>query len=99
MDGYMGKHEESFCTRLYTGGAKGAWKYLKGYPFPFIRVTTRVFGLLRLSAQIRFLCNKRYDKSIRIVLAPFVFYFAVITGPVANVLSSAGTDRVYLFLD
>jgi len=81
---YINNYQESFATKLRTGGWRGAWSYLKGYPFFLLLILTPVTGFFRLTGFILFACNRRFPLKIRIALVIFVGYFAFITGPVAN---------------
>lgn len=81
---YEGNHQASFFTSLRQRGWRGAWSYLKSYPFlPFLLLTP-LSGLIRLLGFVLFISNRKNSLAIRMVLTLFVLYFALITGPVAN---------------
>jgi hypothetical protein len=81
---YINNYQESFSTKLRDGGLRGAWEYLRGYPFILLLLITPLFGFFRLAGFIMFLFGKQNSISIRIAVAIFVAYFALVTGPVAN---------------
>jgi hypothetical protein len=81
---YINNYQESFSTKLHSGGLTGAWEYLKSYPFLLLLLITPLTGVFRLLGTILFVFDRRISISLRIAVAVFVAYFALITGPVAN---------------
>lgn len=81
---YINNYQESFSTKFRSGGIQGAWEYLKSYPFLLLLLITPLTGLFRLAGTLLFVFDRRISISLRIAVAIFVAYFALITGPVAN---------------
>jgi len=86
--GYIGYyfHPEApnFYKEYARDGIRGAWNYMKGYPYlPFILLTV-LFNILRVVGWILFIFNRKYALQLKILTGIYILYFAVITGPVAN---------------
>lgn len=81
---YVNNYSTNFYTSLQQEGVKGAWRYLKSYPYLPLILITPLFGFFRLLGWLIFIGDKRNNVLIRIAVAVFVLYFAGITGPVAN---------------
>lgn len=74
----------NFYLELKKDGIKGAWNYLKGYPYlPFILLTI-FFNFVRFFGWLLFLSDRRYPLILKIFSSVYILYFAVITGPVSN---------------
>jgi hypothetical protein len=74
----------NFYSELKKDGIKGAWNYLKGYPYLPLILLIVLFNLIRIWGWLLFLFDKRYALSLKVVTTIYILYFAVVTGPVSN---------------
>ncbi|KAA5532200.1 glycosyltransferase family 39 protein [Taibaiella lutea] len=86
--GYIGYYFHAEAPNFYKeyarDGIKGAWNYMKGYPYlPFLLLTV-LFNVLRVIGWMLFLFNHKYSLQLKVLTGIYILYFAVITGPVAN---------------
>jgi len=81
---YKNNYQQSFVESYRAQGIKGAWLYLKDYPFLPLLLLTPLFGLFRVAGLLLFLFRRGINLQLRILLSLFIAYFALITGPVAN---------------
>jgi hypothetical protein len=81
---YFHPEAPNFYKEYARAGIKGAWNYMKGYPYlPFILLAV-LFNVLRVVGWILFIFNRKYSLQLKILTGVYILYFAVITGPVAN---------------
>jgi hypothetical protein len=81
---------EGFFVRLEKGGLKGGLDYLKDYPLILVIILLLFFNVVRSLGFVIFLFDRSIPVPVRIAIAIYVLYFAVITGPVSY------TSRYYL---
>lgn len=81
---------EGFFVRLEKGGLKGGLDYLKNYPLILVIVLLLFFNVVRSLGFVIFFFDRSIPIPVRIAIAVYVLYFAVITGPVSY------TSRYYL---
>lgn len=81
---YFNPEAPNFYKEYARNGWRGAWHYMKGYPYlPFILLTV-FFNILRFIGLLLFIFNRKYSLQLKILTSIYIFYFAMITGPVAN---------------
>lgn len=81
---YKNNSQTSFKDALHNEGIKGAWAYIKSYPYlPFL-IITPLFGLIRILGLLLYFFERKHKLQYKIAIGIFVLYFACITGPVAN---------------
>lgn len=77
-------NQESFYTQFEKNGWRGAFDYFFNYPwFPFILLIV-FFNFVRFFGFLIFLYNKKVPLYFRFIMAVYVFYFALVTGPISE---------------
>ncbi len=85
--GYLGydfKSKENFRDAYHNDGLKGAFRYLIKYPLLPVILLVVLFNFIRFIGFILFLFSSKIPVVLRLLAGIFVFYFALVTGPVAN---------------
>lgn len=81
---------EGFFVKLEKGGIRGGLEYLKGYPLILVVLLVLLFNIIRSLGFLLFLFDRAVPLAVRLTMAVYAGYFAVITGPVSY------TSRYYL---
>jgi hypothetical protein len=75
---------ESFSTVIKSGDAKAAIRYIATYPSALLALIAVFFNAVKIAGLLAFLFYTRQERQVKIFLALFVAYFALITGPITN---------------
>jgi len=75
---------ESFSTVIKSGDAKGAMRYIATYPSALLALIVVFFNAVKIVGFLAFLFYTRQERQVKIFVALFVAYFALITGPITN---------------
>lgn len=86
--GFLGYDFDPKAPNFYKSykqdGIRGAWNYLKTYPWLPLVLLVFLFNLVRILGAILFFFNKKIPLAVRIICTIYILYFAAVTGPVAN---------------